>query len=314
MSGPKKSSYNVGRDRRRAEYEARRATVAAMRAEQAAQRAQRAAQRAEHRNAQIAELIDALHDIVEQSKSLSSDSQNRVREWAENAENYFSGDLREAWRAVNGIRKFVEKKIGEQAHREQKARERAEAEQSRIEEEARRRERATQWIEKVESLAILCPISSMKPSLQQRFDLFVKSITENPDNTNTHQQIDAFVKSTLEAEQKARDARIDHQIVTAAVFEVCGGGGGGANAVTDDAGKTTIQGFINGMPISVHIKPGSDAFEMDTPEKGDCHGMLQALMGGLKHCGVGLGPIHVLRTGQKIGASQATVQSQKMDA
>lgn len=290
MSGPKRSRYEIERERRQREYEKRRRA------------------REENRNQQIQEIEDELNRLKRQAVSLSPQAQANVSQWMEGARDYFDGDLREAWGALKGIKKYIHQKQAEQQRKQEKARQEKE-------EQVRRDEIISEWSEKLTSIPIQCPIMSGKPSLHERIDLLQQSLETNPDNENTRKQIDQLVTSTLEAEQKAKDERLDHQIVSSSVYEVFGGADGGADMQTDKHGKTTISGKLNGMPVSVHLKPGSDSFDMDTPERGDCGGTMEQLMSGLRTRGVGLGPIHVTRTGQKIGATQKnTSHRQKHDA
>ena len=149
----------------------------------------------------------------------------------------------------------------------------------------------------------------LTPGIEQRIELFSKSIRTNPDNPQTLKQIDIF-RTQLAAEMEKHEEQGDSLKY---IEEVFSDALGGSPAVGED-GSSIIAGTIEGVPITVSIDKKSNNIHLDTPTDGSCKSGMNALVTKLEKAHINLGPIRIINSGEIINNKTSSYQNSRHSA
>jgi len=283
MSGPKRSTWRIRQERwerLRREREKRRA-------------------------AQVTEITDRLDQARKRLAGIGDSAV--VLEWIQEAEEALDDDLREAWRGLRGIERYLDhaEERQRQARLRQERRRREEEEARRL--EARRQAKIQRLQEELDALAEEArPV--LTPGIEQRLKLFSTALRTNPDNADTLKQLADFKRQLGqfldEHEEKQQRLALMREALVGAL---------NGRAETGADGAFSVSGTIGGVSIRARIGSGSE-IHFDTPADGSCRQAMKDLQERLGEQGVELGPIRVLNTGQTIGQRQTAPGKKRIDA
>lgn len=278
MSGPKKSYYEIQKEqkeRQRRERELKRI-----------QQVQEIKERLDELNLRVGYLV----------KSYDFDD-NMIKDWILEAYSGIDGDLRNVFRQIKGIENYIVQLEGKLKEKEKK--------------------QAEKLMFDAKVSVVLSGLESIEndykeilnDSIKQRVELFKNSIQTNPDNQNTMKQIEQF-KSQLHKQYQEYLSQNEDTTYIAEIF---------SQALSADItkglnGNLTIQGSIEGVPISVSLNNKNREIDFDTPTNGSCQNGLNALHNKLKAAHIHLGPIKVLKTGQVFNNQKSNNTATKVQA
>ena len=143
----------------------------------------------------------------------------------------------------------------------------------------------------------------LNPGIEQRLELFSKSIRTNPDNPQTLKQIADFRARLAEEMEKFEEQRDNLKYVEEAFSSALGG-----TSSTGESGSSVISGTVAGVPITVSIDSKSNDIHFDTPDDGSCRAGISALISELEKSRINLGPIHIVKSGETINRKTSNFQ------
>ena len=319
MSGPKRSRFSISNSirqtiaaERRRDYERRRNEYL----ERCAKREAIAREKAEQRVKKEEDLRKEIKECRSRLKILAKEhgaevvNSGRVEGWIASAEKKVKGDLRDAWRELNGARSFLVRKEGElkggtvqRQHQHQETQtELSEAELLLIE---------------VEEVISENPAIS-SPGIAQRLELYRGSLKINRENSNILDQLKSFLAKVNDLAEENAILKKEREFAIRAFAEAIGAEppgpeagqaamqvgkreGAGSEDVKGSAEggftPTSFSGSIAGMPITVVFEDENNLL-LNTPEHGDCKTPLKALRDKLAEKGVELGSVRIVKTGE----------------
>lgn len=254
-------------------------------------------QREANRNSQIATIRTNLNTIqirlqklAEKDAKYAATVSERISLWQKEVETNLRGDLRLAFRSLKGIKNY----LNQQEARLEDLLKRREQEIAEAAEKRRIEAALAMHFDYFDSIQELYP-ELMNEGIRQRLKIFSAALSQNIENTQTIQQINAFkaqfAKIVEEHEAKQEQYQYLKKVLESAI---------GATADEDTGGDASIAGKINGVPIQVHIEAKSNQIRFDTPEDGSCKQAMQTLVKTLDENGIKLGPIQILKTGEHL--------------
>ena len=311
MSGPKKSSWEIRQEIRQ----------------------ERQRIRDVKRNSQINDILNKLNccqNNVDQLISIhgqyAKNIKNRINDWSVDVRLNCNYDLRDAWHGLKGIQTYLEnqkKRLTLNAERikqrQTKKNAEKEAERQRIEtieaelrekKEAERlkQEKIDRAIESLTSIRNNYP-DIMNAGIEQRIELFTKSLMANPDNRQTLSQIRTFREKLSEEIDKFDEEQDNIKYVKETFSSVLGG-----TSSEGEDGSSIINGKIDGVPISVQINKSGNNIRFDTPTDGSCKKGLNGLIKSLNAADISLGPINIINTGETISSKASTYRETSINA
>ena len=278
MSGPKRSTWQIRQEQReriRRERERRKARDRARQASEISNELtaidQRLQQMSNHHGKEVFHVV------------------RRVEEWSRQVQKHLDSDLREAWRGLRGIRRYLD--VQEARLRDSTARKKLEEKRER-----EHRERVQFRLADLEALEDDArPVENA--GIRQRIELFTRAVQTNPDNPRTLEQIDVFRRQVNELLEKHEQSQEELQWAGRVLSEALGGTPEGSS----EGAAVVVRGSIEGMPVTARLEPGCNQIDLDTPRDGGCRKAMVALMSRLEERGMGLGSLRVLDSGETIG-------------
>jgi len=286
MSGPKRSSYSFG---------------------QAVYDSIKAQRRHEHQR-QINEIRDRIRRSEELldhcSHEFGADAEHLIKltkTWIAQVDQDCNGDLRLAWRGVNGIDKYIQSQIQE-LEKLRTARDRI-REQERIKadtkrEEERKRFLADQILTYFDDLGELYP-QLLNPGVTQRLELFRNALTVNPENEETLNKINDFKAQfgkIVENYESEQDQKRYLKQTLSEIIEADEGGEGGS-----------IVGRFEGVPIKIYLDPNDQELIFDLPDNGTCKPSITRLIHRFEVAGINLGLVQIIQTGEVLQPGEAEI-------
>lgn len=317
MSGPKRSQFTVSNSmrqiiaaERRRDYERRRNEFL----ERVAKREAIAREKVELRVKKEEDLRKEIKECRSRLKTLVKEygaeviNSGRVEGWIASAEKKVKGDLRDAWRELNGARSFLDRKERglkggtlQRQHQETQM-ELSEAELLLIE---------------VEELLSENPTIS-NPGIVQRLDLFRDALKVNRENPNTLEKVKSLLEKVNDLTEEYEIRKKEREFAIRAFAEIIeaqpqrpdAGQAAIRGGKLQDAGfedvkgsvesgftPTSFSGSIAGMPVTVIFEDGNNLL-LNTPEHSDCKTPLKTLRKKLAEKGVELGNVRIMKTGE----------------
>lgn len=317
MSGPKRSQFTVSNSmrqriqaERRRDYERRRNEYlerVARREAIAREKVQLRVKKEEELRKEIKECRSRLKTLV---KEYGAEAMNsvRVEGWIASAEEKVKGDLRDAWREMNGARSFLDRKerglkgsAPKQQHKE------AQMDLSETE---------LLLIEVEEILSANPTISN--PGIVQRLDLFRDALKAKGKNPNTLEQVKTFLEKVNDLNEEYEIRKKEREFAIRAFAEIIGAqpprpdagqaatqrrkqqdanSGDKKGSVENGFTPTSFSGSIAGMPVTVTFEDGNNLL-LNTPEHSDCKTPLKTLRNKLAEKGIELGNVRIMKTGE----------------
>lgn len=283
MSGPKKSHWEI-----------RQEIIAKRRAEKIAKRQRQIKEiKDELKNCQ-----NILNDLEKEFGALPQYLKNNINKWTREVELNLNGDLRDSFRALRGIKKYLN---NQKSILSKRAKERLEEElkEQKLQEEKRLKEAKINSI--IESLEEIKSDYSeiMNEGIEQRVELFKNSIKLNPDNPNTIKQIEQFKNRLYKLYEEHLEQKENVQYVADTFANILNGD------LKEDKEGLSISGSIDGVPISVKLHQNSNSIDFDTPLDGSCKRAMEEIQKELNRANINLGEIKVLKTGQILNKKTA---------
>jgi len=284
MSGPKRSSYSFGQ-----------AVYNALKAQRQHER-QRQINDIRDRIRRSEELLDRCHHEF----GVDADQLIKLtKTWIAQAEQDCNGDLRLAWRGVNGIEKYIQSQI--QVLEKLKAASDRVTEQERIKADIKRQEErkkflADQILTYFDDLGELYPWL-LNPGVTQRIEMFRNALTVNPENEETLNKINDFKAQfgkLVEKYESEQDQKRYLKKTLSEIIEADEGGEGGS-----------IVGSFEGVPIKIYLDTNDQKLTFDLPDNGTCKPNITRLVHRFEDAGINLGPVQIIQTGEVLQHGEA---------
>ena len=275
MSGPKKSSWQIQRERE----EARRK-------ERALER-QRQVDEIKNR---ISNCINELNNLKNKYPELIKNVERNINEWIKETQNSLSGDLRDSFRKIRGIENYLSEQKDNLKDKQRVL------EAKRIIEEKKRM--ITNSLDDLKNDYK----NIMNDGIIQRIEAFKKSININVENKNTFKQIEDFKKQLFKMEEEYLEKQENTKYVADKFSEILG-----ANINKSDD-NFTIKGDIEGVPITVKLNTKNNNIDFDTPVNGSCKKAMETIQKKLSDCNINLGEIKVVNTGELLNKNKQRVK------
>ncbi|MCB5261251.1 MAG: hypothetical protein LHW64_08770 [Candidatus Cloacimonetes bacterium] len=277
MSGPKKSTWQINRERQE-------------------QLQKRRLQERQRLTAQVTlELVHAHSRLKSCQKEFGNSADyivSRVSQWIEEAELNCVFNPRIAQNGLKGINIFLDSQIQNLKEKSRQAQQaEAEAQKLRVEEE-RKMQKALQYTRFFDDLAELYP-NVINAGIAERIELYKQALIANPENQDTIRQLEDFKLKLKEIIETYEIQQAQYQHLRAALGKIITAEG----TAPDDPGGS-FTGVLNGSPVTITLDPQGHQITFDIPEGGNCKASILKLVRSLEKDGIDLGPIQVLRTGE----------------
>jgi hypothetical protein len=279
MSGPKKTSYEIERQRRE-ELERQRQL------------------RLENQRRINQKILDDLQLKLDNFIKIRKDSIERVNSWIRTSEQENRlNNFRSVQNQINGIENFIVKlnEIEKNLISKEKERERI-AEENRIlfYENQIIKEKLNSVLEEKEIL---------NEGIKQRVSMFAGMIKDSEDTSlKTKKQIEEFLSKVALIKEEFEKKRNEQEFVKQTIISGFDGGKG-----SESGGNVT--GTIGNTPVKITFDEGNKIIFNIDESKGGCMSTIDKIEKVLAEKGIGLGDIFIQKTGQTVRRASTVTNS-----
>jgi hypothetical protein len=284
MSGPKKTSYEIERERR----------------EELERQRQIKLENQRKINQRI--LLDIKSRLNSFTK-IRQDSIERVKSWITSAEHEnLTNNFRAVQNQINGIENFLIKLSGIESNIISREKER-----ERIAEENRILFYENHIIkEKLKS--VLEEKEILNEGIKQRVNMFCGMIKDSEEvSLQTKKQIDEFLNKISGIKEAYEKRRNEQEFVKQTIISGFDGGKG-----TESGGN--VNGTIGNTPVKITFDEGNKIIFNIDESKGGCQSVISRIEEKLAGSGISIGDIFIERTGQTLRRSNPNINKQKLNA
>jgi ElaB/YqjD/DUF883 family membrane-anchored ribosome-binding protein len=265
MSGPKKSSWEIKQE---------------IREQRKREKALKRACQIDDINQRILKIVSEMNKLSNQYPKLIKNIQKNTNEWINEIKAGINGDLRDSFRRVKGIEKYIEKQKTTLQNK-----------QVVLDAKNLIEEKKKMLIESLETVKEEYK-DILNDAIIQKVEMFKKSILSNPNNTNTQKQIINFKKQLFNMQEEYLDKVANTKYVANTFADIL------QSNIKNNGDAFTIKGDIDGVPISVKLNSKNSNIDLDTPLDGSCKKALETMQKKLNNAKINLGEIRVINSGE----------------
>ena len=240
-------------------------------------------------------VCEEYHELAEHLNSL-------VNTWISQAEMDINGDLRIAFRGVNGIESYIRKQVpilAEQKARKEQLQEKERLEQEKRREEERKKLLIEQRMKYFDDMKELYP-QLINPGIEQRVALFKNALMVNPENEDTLEKMNSFKIQFGKLVEEYELELSKDKYLRKTLSDIIG---------NDEAGEggASMSGRFEGVPLTVELDSKDSTLRFEFPDDGSCKPNVSRLVQSFQDAGIGLGPIRIIKTGEVISIDHANL-------